>query len=211
MGVAIENLAKVTSRFIDTHSGDLGYVGGHGNLINITDTPEYNNYNLMLPGYDQGDLLTGAGLLVYACMDKRQSADVYRYLAINGNGRLMTTSAGGAEQRNGVQGKLNLLLPERSRRFDNDVAFWANVLLASVKNPELALLVHLKKCGGAAAQETEQVVNTWIENGVERVKMIERAESMRNAIWKATKKKGKITIGCVTIDQNNQFSGLTFV
>lgn len=207
---AIETLTRVTQNFIVTHQNDRSFVGGHGYTLNITDAPIYNDYNLMLPGDRDVDAFTTASMLVYACMDKRQSADVYHNLSMNGQSRILTTSAGGAEQRNGKPGKLNWWLEMSQKRFDNDVSFWANVLLASVNNPELALLVHIKKCGGAAAQEGSEVVDSWIANGTEKNNMIARAVSMRDAIWRATRKKGNISVGCVTIDAQDKFAGISF-
>ncbi|MFZ2199859.1 MAG: hypothetical protein WAV40_03670 [Microgenomates group bacterium] len=203
-----KEIGQVTTDFIVTHGKDLSYVGGHGNSMNISGIPVYGQYNLMLPGKYDVDALTTASLLVYGCMDRRQSADVYGHLAMNGIDRIMVTSAGGAEQRNGKPGKLNLFLEKSAKRFDNDVAFWANVLLASTTHPELALLVHLNRCGGAVAQESEPVVDEWIKNGKEKNKMIGRAIDMRDAIWRATGKKGNISVGCVEIDENHRFSGL---
>lgn len=186
-----ENLLLATEQFRSTHANDLQYVHGPGLDLSISGQPQYDYYNLMLPGVYDIDVLLSAYTLFYACMDKRQSADIYYSYSMDGKGRVMCTSAGGAEQR--------------KNRFDTDVAFWSQVLLASPMNPELALLVHIRRCGGAVLQEGEGTVTKWISKGTESENMIARASSMREAIWKATSRRGSINLGYAYISDDDRF------
>lgn len=195
-------------QFTEAHIDDVSWVASaarsHGCRVltkNTDDLSRVGHYNLHVPGgsggvreRDLNRILFSSGV-VYACMDRRQVAQVHSEVGIS---TTFLTSAGGAFQ-------------ERQDRFDVDVAFLSH-LAREMSNPEIRLMVHSDTCGGASVMMGADVIKVWRAVGCEDQQMLARATTMASAI--ALNSAGRLSLGNIAIGlvrvQDDVYQGISY-
>lgn len=192
-----ETLKEAWRGFVSTHEGDLSYVHGPSVRKDVTEPLQEGAYNLVLPTTDGLEAMMVAEFVVWACMDKRQVAQVANQLGIDGRSRIMVTTAGGPEQR--------------GKRLNSGVAFWSALFNATNGNVDAAFVVHNERCGGAVVQEGEAVVNSWLKSGIESKMMLQRGGETIKRIRANSPKRQAISLGLSHIDHaSGQFENVYF-
>lgn len=195
---AVEELRSAIEQYHAVFGGDLGWVHGYTAELQIGEAPRSGVYSYIEPTEDS--LASGSlRLLVHGCIDKRVVRFTYEAMKIDGVGRVMTTSAGGAEQY------------EVSSRFDALVGYLSAVRNASERAPEMLLLVHaggseeVGECGGFKRLAGPSVVQGFRDAGNIEDMIVWRAKQTRDAVWARSRSSGgTIDVGCVMISSQDE-------
>lgn len=196
---AIEDLGNAIDKYNIVFAGDPGWVHGKCNSLGVQDVPVKGEYNYIAPSRKHLKTFTEASFVSHGCMDWRVVKFTHQVLKINGDSRIMTSSAGGAEQN------------EYEERQDAIVGYLSAVRNASIKVPEMLLLVHaggsdeVGECGGFMHMAGKDFVNGHRNAGDVQDQIVSRAKLTRDLVWaKSRNRGGAIDVACVVVDPWDQ-------